>query len=78
MISTLLYKFLKLTGEEVTQEGDLIVTALSGSVLYSLQDDANFQLSEDQFADGSQKIIYTGGLNESQVVVLIVIVSYSI
>ena len=73
-----MYKFLKLTGEEVTQEGDLIVTALSGSVLYSLQDDANFQLSEDQFADGSQKIIYTGGLNESQVVILIVIVSYSI
>ena len=62
----------------MTQEGDLIVTALSGSVLYSLQDDANFQLSEDQFADGSQKIIYTGGLNESQVVILIVIVSYSI
>ena len=64
-----------LSGEEVTQEGDLIVTTSSGSVLYSLQDDANFELS-DEFADGSQKIIYTGSLSESQVVVLVVTVSF--
>ena len=52
------------------------MTAASGSVVYSLQDDpSNFELSEEQFADGSQKIIYTGGLNESQVVVLIAVVS---
>ena len=52
------------------------VTTESGPVVYSLQDNpAHFELSEDQFADGSQKIIYTGGLNESQVVVLIAVVS---
>ena len=52
------------------------VTTASGPVVYSLQDNpAHFELSEDQFADGSQKIIYTGGLNESQVVVLIAVVS---
>ena len=40
-----------------------------------LQDYANFELSEEPYEDGSQKIIYTGGLNESQVVVLVVFVS---
>ena len=52
------------------------MTTESGSVVYALQDDPlNFELSEEQFADGSQRIIYTGGLNESQVVVLIAVVS---